>query len=96
MLSDLPVTINRVTPCSFQKHHFNFRLGALDPLFDFTDRLFNIAGMQIRPHLHMSINQNLLRRQMHRQQFDDSFNVRVAFDCLFDRRQIGKRRSLMS
>jgi L-aspartate oxidase len=57
--------VDLITTRDLDKHHLDLRLGAFDAIFDLEDRLFDIASTQIRSQLHMRVDQDLFRRQVH-------------------------------
>jgi D-beta-D-heptose 7-phosphate kinase/D-beta-D-heptose 1-phosphate adenosyltransferase len=73
-----PATL--VTP----NHHEALRITNLEA--DTNDGLSE-AATKIRSQLNMSIDEYLLRRQVHRQQFHNFFDARMTLDRLFNRLQ---------
>ena len=58
--------VELLTTRDLDKHHFHFRLSAFDAVFNLEDRLLNIASAQVISQLHVRVDQNLFRRQVHR------------------------------
>jgi len=56
---------NLVTPLitrDFDKYHLHFRLRALDPFFDLSNRIHDATSIQIISQLYVRIDENLFRR----------------------------------
>ena len=51
----------------FEKYHLHFRLGAFDSLFDLLRSTSRYRRDQIRSQFHVRIDQDLFRREVHRQ-----------------------------
>src|SRR5688500_4592201 len=74
--------VDLITARSLEKYHLHLGLRALDPFFNLFNRFQNIVGNQILSKLHMRVDQNLLGREVHRQQLDDSFDIRMTLNRL--------------
>src|ERR1051325_7385937 len=76
-----------VSPCSsrgFEKYHLDLGLRTFDAFLDLLDRLHDITGDQTLSQLHVRIDQDLFRREVHSQQLNHIFNIGMTFDRLFD------------
>src|SRR5215207_8044600 len=87
MFGDRRLLVNLITARHFDKHHLDLRLSAFDAVFDLEDRLLDVASAQVVSQLHMRVDQNLFRRQVHRQKLNNGLDVGMTFDRLLDRRE---------
>src|SRR5919205_3714169 len=72
---------------SFEKYHLDFGLRTFDALLDLRDRLHDIRCDQIVSQVHVRIDQDLLRREVHSQQLNHAFDVGMTLNRLLDRRE---------
>src|ERR1043165_3990429 len=69
---------------SLQKYLVGLRLDALDRLFYLSDGLLYLVCLQLIAQVDVRVDKNLLRREMHRQEFDHFVDVRVALNRALD------------